>query len=80
MKVCNSRVSTTALVGSLPLGGSCYSINCKIQDGLWFLCEAIREGIAPLPSAILTPNIVEFSRLCESALGIPDVLEVKVGS
>ncbi|KAL6728049.1 hypothetical protein Aduo_009860 [Ancylostoma duodenale] len=46
-------------------------------DGLWFLCEAIRQGVPPLPSAILTPNIVEFSRLCESALGIPDVLTIK---
>ncbi|KHJ83479.1 hypothetical protein OESDEN_16823 [Oesophagostomum dentatum] len=37
-------------------------------DGLWFLNESIRNGIKPLPSAILTPNIMEFSRLCESAL------------
>ncbi|VDM80654.1 unnamed protein product [Strongylus vulgaris] len=34
-------------------------------------------GIEPLPSAILTPNIMEFSRLCEAALNERDVLEVK---
>ncbi|KAE9421116.1 hypothetical protein Angca_005725, partial [Angiostrongylus cantonensis] len=47
-------------------------------DGLWFLCESLRKGNVPsLQSAILTPNIVEFSRLCESALGIRDVLTIK---
>ncbi|VDN27958.1 unnamed protein product [Cylicostephanus goldi] len=46
-------------------------------DGLWFLNESIRKGIKPLPSAILTPNMVEFSRLCESALDEHDVLEIK---
>ncbi|VDL87830.1 unnamed protein product [Nippostrongylus brasiliensis] len=29
-----------------------------------------------LPSAILTPNMVEFSRLCESALDVRDVLSI----
>uniref|UniRef100_A0A0R3PX86 ATP-dependent (S)-NAD(P)H-hydrate dehydratase n=1 Tax=Angiostrongylus costaricensis TaxID=334426 RepID=A0A0R3PX86_ANGCS len=47
-------------------------------DGLWFLCESLREGNVPsLQSAMLTPNIVEFSRLCEYALGIRDVLTIK---
>ncbi|KAJ1365896.1 hypothetical protein KIN20_026364 [Parelaphostrongylus tenuis] len=47
-------------------------------DGLWFLCESLRNDDMPaLQSAILTPNMVEFSRLCESALGVHDVLNIK---
>ncbi|KAJ1365914.1 hypothetical protein KIN20_026388, partial [Parelaphostrongylus tenuis] len=43
-----------------------------------FLCESLRnDDIPALQSAILTPNMVEFSRLCESALGVHDVLNIK---
>ncbi|VDL65989.1 unnamed protein product [Nippostrongylus brasiliensis] len=44
-------------------------------DGLWFLKDSVRNMPA-LPSAILTPNMVEFSRLCESALDVRDVLSI----
>lgn len=44
-------------------------------DGLWFLNETVHD-VPALPSAIYTPNIVEFSRLCESALQERDVLYV----
>uniref|UniRef100_A0A1I7W6Q5 ATP-dependent NAD(P)H-hydrate dehydratase n=1 Tax=Heterorhabditis bacteriophora TaxID=37862 RepID=A0A1I7W6Q5_HETBA len=46
-------------------------------DGLWFLHESI-SSIPALPSAILTPNKIEFSRLCEAALNSNDVLSIKV--
>ncbi|XGW17673.1 hypothetical protein V3C99_002343 [Haemonchus contortus] len=45
-------------------------------DGLWFIKESIRN-VPALPSAIFTPNHVEFSRMCEAALNVHDVLEMK---
>ncbi|KAK6048306.1 hypothetical protein COOONC_14186 [Cooperia oncophora] len=46
-------------------------------DGLWFIKESIRD-VPPLPSAIFTPNHIEFSRMCEAALDVHNVLDMKL--
>ncbi|PAV89063.1 hypothetical protein WR25_08921 [Diploscapter pachys] len=45
-------------------------------DGLWFLSENITM-LPRLESAILTPNFMEFSRLCKAALGVDDVVKIR---
>ncbi|CAP27064.1 Protein CBG06820 [Caenorhabditis briggsae] len=49
-------------------------------DGLWFVSEHIEHFPRQMVTTVLTPNIVEFSRLCKSALGEEDVLNVKSSS
>uniref|UniRef100_A0A1I7U5P5 ATP-dependent NAD(P)H-hydrate dehydratase n=1 Tax=Caenorhabditis tropicalis TaxID=1561998 RepID=A0A1I7U5P5_9PELO len=46
-------------------------------DGLWFVSEHIEHFPRQMVTTVLTPNIVEFSRLCKSALGEEDVLNVR---
>ena len=51
-----------------------------LQDGLWFVSEHIEHFPRQMVTTVLTPNIVEFSRLCKSALGEEDVLKIKNNS
>ncbi|KJH50120.1 carbohydrate kinase [Dictyocaulus viviparus] len=53
------------------------TVDYFVRDGLWFLCNSLQNAVPALQSAILTPNIVEFSRLCESALGVHGVLTIQ---
>uniref|UniRef100_A0A8R1DQU7 ATP-dependent (S)-NAD(P)H-hydrate dehydratase n=1 Tax=Caenorhabditis japonica TaxID=281687 RepID=A0A8R1DQU7_CAEJA len=46
-------------------------------DGLWFVSEHIEKFPRQMVTTVLTPNFVEFSRLCKAALGEEDVLGIR---